>query len=122
MNKNESGRSMVEMLGVLAIIGVLSIVGIAGYRQAMNKLQANELVNSANQKYIEHIVNNQGVCAGENNKALDGSAIVNGASISITCGTGGAEDTVTITGNDIPSAVKEVINAMGITSPIIAAS
>ena len=26
---NESGRSMVEMLGVLAIIGVLSIGGIA---------------------------------------------------------------------------------------------
>ena len=35
MNKQqmttESGRSMVEMLGVLAIIGVLSIGGIAGY-------------------------------------------------------------------------------------------
>ena len=27
----ESGRSMVEMLGVLAVIGVLSIGGIAGY-------------------------------------------------------------------------------------------
>ena len=33
--KNQSGRSMVEMLGVLAIIGVLSIGGIAGYRAAM---------------------------------------------------------------------------------------
>ena len=30
MKKNESGRSMVEMLGVLAIIGVLSVGGIAG--------------------------------------------------------------------------------------------
>ena len=30
MKKLESGRSMVEMLGVLAIIGVLSIGGIAG--------------------------------------------------------------------------------------------
>ena len=28
---NENGRSMVEMLGVLAIIGVLSVGGIAGY-------------------------------------------------------------------------------------------
>ena len=28
---SQSGRSMVEMLGVLAIIGVLSIGGIAGY-------------------------------------------------------------------------------------------
>ena len=33
-NKNsqiQTGRSMIEMLGVLAIIGVLSVVGIAGY-------------------------------------------------------------------------------------------
>jgi len=40
-NKNESGRSMVEMLGVLAIIGVLSVGGIAGYRMAMNRHQVN---------------------------------------------------------------------------------
>ena len=33
----ESGRSMVEMLGVLAIIGVLSVGGIAGYTTAINK-------------------------------------------------------------------------------------
>ena len=32
LEKNEqTGRSMVEMLGVLAIIGVLSVGGIAGY-------------------------------------------------------------------------------------------
>ena len=47
-NKNESGRSMVEMLGVLAIIGVLSVGGIAGYRMAMNKYKANELINRWN--------------------------------------------------------------------------
>ena len=36
--KNEqSGRSMGEMLGVLAIIGVLSIGGISGYSRAMSK-------------------------------------------------------------------------------------
>ncbi len=36
---NESGRSMVEMLGVLAIIGVLSVGGIAGYSKAMAKFK-----------------------------------------------------------------------------------
>jgi len=46
-NTNESGRSMVEMLGVLAIIGVLSIGGIAGYTLAMNRYRANELLNAA---------------------------------------------------------------------------
>ena len=44
-NTNESGRSMVEMLGVLAIIGVLSVMGIAGYTQAMKKFRANEAVS-----------------------------------------------------------------------------
>jgi Tfp pilus assembly protein PilE len=41
-NINESGRSMVEMLGVLAIIGVLSVGGIAGYSKAMNKYKINK--------------------------------------------------------------------------------
>lgn len=44
--KNESGRSMVEMLGVLAIIGVLSVAGIAGFSTAMAKHKANEIANS----------------------------------------------------------------------------
>ena len=41
MKTNETGRSMVEMLGVLAIIGVLSVAGIAGYTQAMKKNRVN---------------------------------------------------------------------------------
>jgi len=36
---NEQGRSMVEMLGVLAIIGVLSVGGISGYSKAMAKFK-----------------------------------------------------------------------------------
>ncbi|MBR6674614.1 MAG: hypothetical protein IKL32_01680 [Alphaproteobacteria bacterium] len=41
----ESGRSMVEMLGTLAIIGVLSIGGIAGYSYGMDKHKANQTIN-----------------------------------------------------------------------------
>ena len=52
MKKNESGRSMVEMLGVLAIIGVLSIGGIAGYTLAMNRYRANELLDAASKVAI----------------------------------------------------------------------
>ena len=33
----EKGRSMVEMLGVLAIIGVLSVGAVSGYSKAMFK-------------------------------------------------------------------------------------
>ena len=47
MTKIESGRSMVEMLGVLAIIGVLSIGGIAGYTMAMNRYRTNEIIDTA---------------------------------------------------------------------------
>lgn len=43
----EAGRSMVEILGVLAIIGVLSIGGIAGYSMAMNRYRANEIIDTA---------------------------------------------------------------------------
>ena len=43
---NEHGRSMTEMLGVLAIIGVLSIGGVMGYSYAMDKYRANEAINA----------------------------------------------------------------------------
>lgn len=36
---DQQGRSMVEMLGVLAIIGVLSVGGISGYSKAMAKFK-----------------------------------------------------------------------------------
>ena len=40
--KSENGRSMVEMLGVLAIIGVLSVGAISGYSKAMTKYKLNK--------------------------------------------------------------------------------
>jgi len=45
----ELGRSMVEMLGVLAIIGVLSVGGIAGYSNAMLKYKLNKQAEQINQ-------------------------------------------------------------------------
>ncbi len=41
----QSGRSMIEMLGVLAIIGVLSVGGLAGYNTAMRKIQITKALN-----------------------------------------------------------------------------
>ena len=49
MKINESGRSMIEMLGVLAIIGVLSIGGIAGYSKAMGKHRVNKCIDQITQ-------------------------------------------------------------------------
>ena len=45
--RNESGRSMVEMLGTLAIMGILSVGGIAGFRYGMNRHQANSIIEEA---------------------------------------------------------------------------
>ena len=42
---NSFGRSMIEMLGVLAIIGVLSVGGIAGYSKAMEKYKLNKAID-----------------------------------------------------------------------------
>ena len=45
----QTGRSMIEMLGVLAIIGVLSVGGIAGYSKAMMKFKVNKSVDEITQ-------------------------------------------------------------------------
>ena len=46
-SKSHNGRSMVEMLGVLAIVGVLSVGGVYGYGVAMKKHKANEALHKA---------------------------------------------------------------------------
>ena len=40
----QKGRTLLEMLGVLAIIGVLSITALVGFTYAMNKHRANETI------------------------------------------------------------------------------
>ncbi len=65
--KFQSGRSMIEIISVLAIIGMLSIGGIAGYSKAMEKMNTNKLIEDvaftlrrintlySNQKSFENI-------------------------------------------------------------------
>ena len=61
MYKNwEKGRSMIEMLGVLAIIAVLTVGGIAGYSKAMEKWKINKTLEGYSfltQGLMEHIDN-----------------------------------------------------------------
>ena len=44
IRKNDSGRSIVEMLGVLAIMGVITVMGISGYSQAVGKINRNKII------------------------------------------------------------------------------
>ena len=50
---HNAGRSMLEMLGVLAIIGVLSVGAIMGFRQAMNRHKANVILNDVSLAFEE---------------------------------------------------------------------
>lgn len=87
-NTNESGRSMVEMLGVLAIIGVLSVMGIAGYTQAMRKYRINEAINEISMCSITCQANFNGVT----NDCLNTTDVVgtscdgNNGSVTVTIG------------------------------------
>ncbi len=78
----ESRRSMMEILGVLAVIGVLSVGRIAGYNYAINKYRANQVLNKANLtshllattllskiRYYLSIIFRRGVCMEERGTA-----------------------------------------------------
>ena len=68
---NETGRSMLEMLGVLGIMAVLSVVGVAGFKTAINKHHANELLSGAYQRVVVamgQLISNQNVNLAEFDK------------------------------------------------------
>ncbi len=90
-NTNESGRSMVEMLGVLAIIGVLSVGGISAYTMAMTRFRANELVDAANKIGVLAFTKLQ-------TSLLSGNTFVAGTTFALT-GTGGLGYNSPIIGN-----------------------
>ncbi|MCP4394772.1 MAG: hypothetical protein GY804_10985 [Alphaproteobacteria bacterium] len=62
-NKSQSGRSMIEMLGVLAIVGVLGVGALAGYSMAMAKYK----VNLATKEITDIIISVKALYADKNN-------------------------------------------------------
>ena len=119
--KNEqNGRSMVEMLGVLAIIGVLSVGGIAGYSKAMTKFKINKSMDQismlvanirtlfSGQRNYSGLNNANAVSFGIIPNEMDGGGgvITNAFAGNVTIGTmsvsaDGGEGT-TYTGADLP--------------------
>ena len=77
--KSQSGRSMVEMLGVLAIIGVLSIGGIAGYTLSMRRHRANGVADLVS-KYalVVYSICQQKLMNGEIEGSVGGSGVIYG--------------------------------------------
>ena len=84
MKKNlmQLGRSMVEMLGVLAIIGVLSIVGIQGYKRAMIRHHVNEMWNAAKQFEVlvrEYLLTHPGAGGDQSILMINAASCPNGS-------------------------------------------
>lgn len=89
--KNEqSGRSMVEMLGVLAIIGVLSVAGISGYSKAMAKFK----ITKTTDQISTMVANLRTIYAGQRNyKDLVTKTAIDLGSVPSEM-LGGADDTI----------------------------
>ncbi len=119
MMKNENGRSMVEMLGVLAIIGVLSIGGIAGYTMAMNKYKANEVIAKVSQCAIlarsgnagEGIATNTKTCKDLGVEGLDETNKITVSGTTYTIPTG-----IASTDTGVCDAFKSITGASACTS------
>ena len=101
MKKNESGRSMVEMLGVLAIIGVLSIGGIAGYTLAMNRYRANEILDTAAKLAVVSM------SASDKTAALSDLGIDSLAGGTFKSASDGTV-TITVASNDVRGLIKDL--------------
>ena len=104
-NDGESGRSMVEMLGVLAVMGGVSFAGIAGYKNAMNKYRANELLNEASKRAVV-----------ATRQAMEGRTTVSLAEFSGHSQVAGAtfvdDESVDISGNTFAIKIKGVDSAV----------
>ena len=96
-----SGRSMIEMLGVLAIIGVLSVGGIAGYSKAMMKFK----INKTAEQITEIVTNIRTLYA----QQKDYNGLYNGTAI----GMGAVPDDLKLNSSSITNTFGGNINIYG---------
>ncbi len=97
----QCGRSMIEMLGVLAIIGVLSVGGIAGYSKAMMKFK----INKTAQQITEIVTNIRTLYAQQKD--------YNGVSNTTAIGMGAVPDDLKLNGSSITNTFGGNINIYG---------
>lgn len=58
LKTSENGRSMIEMLGVLAIVGILSVGGLTGFSKAMSKYKTTKEVEKYN-LFVQNMMTNK---------------------------------------------------------------
>lgn len=103
-NKLETGRSMVEMLGVLAIVGVLSVAGIAGYTTAMNQYRANEAINRT--MALAVMLSSQ--------RLVNPNATLNANDLGSAFTVGNDTDKIVLTLSNVDEKVRSRIQTMGL--------
>ena len=114
--KEEQGRSMVEMLGVLAIIGVLSIGGIAGYTYGMDKNHANEIIGTVS---MMAVTASQGLMLNGDFSLSEFGEKVAGYPFYSNLDYSGTETDFSIGVEEIPTGVCEHIKKSEFTAPFL---
>ena len=113
----QSGRSMIEMLGVLAIVGILSAGGIAGYSMAMQSYKTTALIEKVNliATQTRNLYKGKGYATDIIKVSAQGKAegdLINSGRIGATdaanpfggyLAAAGATDTFTVTAENVPA-------------------
>ncbi|MBQ7413159.1 MAG: hypothetical protein IJV07_02665 [Alphaproteobacteria bacterium] len=55
-DKGQSGRSMTEILGVLALMGILTMTALWGYQFALSKFRSNTLLDETRRRALEAVI------------------------------------------------------------------
>ena len=71
--ENNSGRSMVEMLAVLALAGIITIGGLAGFGTAMKKMKANDITEVIALASAYVLTHNVTITKSDIDKAIEGA-------------------------------------------------
>ena len=112
----EQGRSMVEMLGVLAIIGVLSVGGIAGYTYGMDKNHANAIIGTVS---MMAVTASQGLMLNGDFSLSEFGEKVAGYPFYSNLDYSGTETDFSIGVEEIPTGVCEHIKKSAFTTPFL---
>ena len=115
--KTQSGRSMIEMLGVLAVVGILSALSLWGFRTAMAKHCANTLLEAGQQRartlFTQRVLNRPYNLNEYSDQETPGCGTISTTPITDLAGEIG------LTVNNVrPAVCKELINKITDTSTL----
>ena len=104
----QRGRSMVEILGVLAIVGVLSIGGLWSFGYAIQKNMSNEIMAEISRRAILiSSLRSQGLPLSTEEFAADDAALLHNSNIKVSYNENEFDGFFTITLENVPDNVVQ---------------